>query len=296
MPFALPPLNTLRSFEAVGRLGSFKAAAEELHVTPSAVSHAIITLERWFGTELFLRQPGGVAPTPAANLYRPYVEAVLRDLAAATARIPGRQPRETLSLSVAPTFASSWLLPRLPRFTEANPGISIAIDTTQRCMNLALDRVDLVIRMAARRRGPGQWLRLMPERLVPVVSPALWAEIGAAGLDEPLERVPLIHVTTVRRDWSEFPELASWEPEARRGDLRFDTVHLALQAARQGLGIAIGRRPLVDADLAAGALVSLPVPERPIDFGYWLVGLPATLDRPEARAFKRWLLEEVGRP
>jgi len=293
--FALPPLTTLRSFEAVGRLGSFKAAAEELHVTPSAVSHAIITLERWFGAELFLRQPQGVAPTPAAERYRPYVEAALRELAAATARIPGRRPRGSLSLSVAPTFASSWLLPRLPRFTEAHPDISIGLDTTRRCMNLALDRVDLVVRMAARRRGPGQWLRLVQERLVPVTSPGLWEEIAHLGVIEALKRAPLIHVMTVCRDWGAFADLVQPVPDARRRDLRFDTVHLALQAARQGLGIAIGRCPLVDADLETGTLVPLPVAERSIDYSYWLVALPATLDRPEAKAFKRWLLEEVRR-
>lgn len=294
MAFALPPLSTLRSFEAVGRLGSFKAAAEELHVTPSAVSHAIITLERWLGTALFLRRPHGVAPTAAAEAYRPFVESALRDLAAATAGIPGRKPRGRLSLSVAPTFAGAWLLPRLSRFTQAHPDLSIAIDTTRHCRNLALDRVDLVLRLAVRPRGPGRWLRLLQERLVPVTSPGLWEEIAHLGLVEALERVPLIHVTTVGRDWRPFADLLPSGPGRRRGDLRFDTVHLAIQAARQGLGIAVGRRPLVDGDLEAGALVALPLAERPIDDSYWLVGLPATLDRPEAKAFRRWLLEEVA--
>jgi LysR family transcriptional regulator, glycine cleavage system transcriptional activator len=118
MAFDLPPLNTLRMFEAASRLGSFKAAAEELHLTPSAVSHGIMALEKWFGTPLFLRQPGGLALTDAATRYLPFVERALQDLPAATDSLPGREPRGRLALSVVPTFASCWLLPRLARALE----------------------------------------------------------------------------------------------------------------------------------------------------------------------------------
>lgn len=294
MALDLPPLNTLRMFEAAGRLGTFRQAAEELHVTPSAVSHGVLALEKWLGIRLFVRLPGGLVPTEPGALYLPVVRAVLDRIAAASERASGRRPRGNITISVAPTFASSWLLPRMPRFSEAHPDVAITVSTTRRQVNLPLESVDLVIRMAARRQPAGVWFRLMRERLVPVLAPALWQRLGHMPVADILRQLALIHVTTARRDWQAFDDLIPPRPGRPSGDFRFDTIQMALQAAAQGLGIAVGRRPLVDRELAEGRLVALPVAERDAGTAYWLVGLPVTFERPGIKAFRRWLLDEIG--
>src|SRR5688572_17419887 len=121
MAFRLPPLNALRLFEAASRHLSFRLAAEELHVTPSAISHGVQVLEDWFGVPLFERETSGVKLTDAGAAYAPAVRQALEDLARATQELPGRKPSGALSVSVAPMFASKWLLPHLEKFTRKHP-------------------------------------------------------------------------------------------------------------------------------------------------------------------------------
>jgi DNA-binding transcriptional LysR family regulator len=147
MAFRLPPLSTLRIFEAAGRLLSFREAAEQLHVTPSAISHGIQLLEDWLGVALFVRGSRGLTLTEAGNAYYPYVSEALSLLVRGTDGIPGRAPRNALSISSAPTFAHSWLIPRLDDFRARHPDISIVIDTEHRHVEFPLDGVDLAIRM-----------------------------------------------------------------------------------------------------------------------------------------------------
>ena len=147
MPYRLPPLSSLRLFEAAGRLLSFKLAAEEVGLTPSAVSHGIKGLEDWLGVALFARKPGGLALTEAGTAYLPRVRAALDALAAATDAVPGRRPSGRLSVSVAPSFGIRWLIPHLHRFNDRHPGIAVAVDTAHRRVDLPRDDVDLAIRM-----------------------------------------------------------------------------------------------------------------------------------------------------
>lgn len=295
MRFDLPPLNTLRMFEAAGRLLSFRAAADELNVTPSAVSHGIVVLETWLGARLFERGSHGLLLTDAGIYYLPPVRRALVVLAEATECVPGRKARGSLTVSVAPTFATTWLLPRISRFAEVQPHVAITLDTLQRQVGMPCDGIDLVIRMAARRQANGIWFRLLKERLVPVVAPALWRQIAGRLPQDIFASFPWIHVTSVRRDWAVFDDIVARSPEQTRHDLRFDTVQMALQAASHGLGIALGRRPLIDDDIEAGRLIPLPVAERDADTSYWLVGLPMAFERPEVSAFRNWIMAELGK-
>lgn len=294
MGFRLPPLNTLRFFEAAGRLQSFKAVALEMNVTPSAVSHALRTLEVWLGVELIARTRDGLMLTDAGVIYHPIVCSALEKLREATARVPGRRGQGSLSISAAPSFAGSWLLPRLSRFKADFPDVTVTIDTARQQVDLPLDGLDLVIRMAPEPRPGGTWLRLAREVLVPVCSPAF----AQSHLGQPWQQIlvsaPLIHVTTVAEDWSRYLDEAL--PEGRcegEGSLRFDTIHMAVQAARQGFGVTLGRRPVIDEDLAQGHLVPLGAPVVQANTCYWLVGSELTFDRPEAKAFRKWLLREI---
>lgn len=293
MSFRLPPLKTLRFFEAAAHLRSFKAVAEEMHVTPSAVSHSVRSLEEWLGVDLFHRTRQGLVLTEAGSKYYPIVREALDKLRAATADATGKRGRRSLSISAAPTFARSWLLPRLTRFRSEFPDVAVSIDTSRQQVDLPREDVDLVIRMATGPRPSGTWLRLAREELIPVCSLDLAQEIAGMPWPEVLVSCPLIHVTTVTEDWSRYFREVLPEKAAATNSFRFDTIHMAIQAARQGLGVALGRRPIIDEELDAGRLVSFGAPSLQAATCYWLVGAETTFDRPEARAFRKWLLREI---
>ena len=289
MPYRLPPLSSLRLFEAAGRLLSFKLAAEEVGLTPSAVSHGIKGLEDWLGVALFARNPGGLALTGAGAAYLPRVRAALDALAAATDAVPGRRPSGRLSVSVAPSFGIRWLIPHLHRFNDRHPGIAVAVDTAHRRVDLPRDDVDLAIRMGPDAAPPGAAASLVGEALVPVAAPEVAASVRTAA---DLADQTLLHVTSVSEDWAAWARLAGIDLPDSASGLRFDTIDLALQAAAQGLGLAIGRLPLVADDLAAGRLVAVLGPPRPARTAYWLMAGRDALARPEVAAFRDWICAE----
>lgn len=290
----LPPLNTLRLFEAAGRHLNFKLAAEEHHVTPSAVSHGIRTLEDWLGTELFHRTRAGLVLTRAGAQYLPSVRDALTGLAHATARIPGRTASGELSISVAPTFATRWLIPRLHRFAEISPDVVVSIDTAPHRIDLPSDQVDLAIRMAPEACPGATWLELTRISLIPVCTPDFLTKITGTGGKIDLTDVPLIRVTAGSEDWETWFEMAGLEAPRSKGDIKVDTIELAIQAALRGLGVTLGRRPLVDAELENGNLVQLMGSPRQSRISYWLVGTDLTLERPETKQFRRWLIQELA--
>ena len=303
----LPPLNSLRLFEVAARHESFKRAAEELHVTPSAVSHAVRALEEWLGTELFHRGPRLLTLTAAGSQLAVSANQAFSLLASATERVRARQATGTLSVSSAPTFATRWLLPRLPRFAAQNPNIQVSIDTSRVPVELSREGIDLAIRMT---RGPksagiksagtksagtksaGTWTRLVEEMLVPACAPTVWARIEGR-TPAMFSALPLIHVTSVSQEWADWFESAGIEPPDLERGLRVDTIEMSMEAAAQGLGIALGRKPLVDEELAHGRLVEAGPVVR-ANTSYWLVGSPHAFERPETKLFRRWLLSEFG--
>lgn len=286
----LPPLNSLRLFEAAARLLSFKNAAEELLLTPSAVSHGIQSLEEWLGAPLFLRTTKGLVLSEAGNIYIPVVRQALELLASGSAAIVNKHRLGQLSISVAPTFGARWLLPRLHRFRERHPDIHIVIDTSHERAELSDSGVDLAIRM-----GRGNWQgvvadRLIAEELVPVCAPSIYDRVRDLA---DIEQSPLIHTTRASEDWVVWAkETGRAAPDPAKG-LRFDTIHMAFQAASQGLGVAIGRKPLVNAELAAGSLVEVWEPVFS-NTSYWLVGAESRADDPRTLAFRSWILQEVA--
>jgi DNA-binding transcriptional LysR family regulator len=293
MPIPLPPLPSLRLFEAAARHESFRKAAEELGLTASAVSHGIDSLEKWLGVELFRRRPRGVTLTPAGRHLLPYVAEGLSMIALGAQRLPGRRAERRVVLSVAPTFAQLFLVPRLPRFRALHPGIRISIDTSHRQALFPMEGVDLSIRM-----GKGAWPGvksdlLFRERLVPVASPAYLASVSRNGtIDWP--KATYLRVTSFEYDWTAWIEGAAADVEVV-DDLHFDTMMLASEAAAAGLGIAIGRMPLVVPDLDAGRLVTADDRIVDIETGYWLVGPSGQETRSAIQSFRRWLLDEAKR-
>ncbi|WP_321960318.1 transcriptional regulator GcvA [Paraburkholderia sp. J7] len=252
----LPPLNALRAFEAAGRLGSFKEAAAELHVTPGAVSQQVRLLEEWLGASLFERHNRRVALTAAAKAYLEEIGPLFERLAQATARygVP-RTVSRTLSVNAPATFTLRWLVPRLATFRAGHPDVHVKVETSNEPLESLNDDYDVIIR-----GGPdtfyGYSMRpfLCEERL-PVCSPALLQRVPLR-TPRDLRDHTLLHTSSLPRlwpDWLASAQIAELRPAAA---LTFDHFFLTLQAAIDGIGIAMGPTALVADDLAAGRLVA----------------------------------------
>lgn len=305
MPLRLPPLPALRFFEAAGRHQSFKLAAAELNVTPSAISHGIVGLEQALGVELFVREPRGLSLTPAGADYLSYVSEAFSLIAIGTRRLPNNRANRTIALSCAPTLASRWLLPRLQGFRARWPNANVTVDTSHRQVGFPVDGFDFAIRMSRAPVAGTAWTRLFGERLVPVCSPAYRESLLDEQGNFDLRRATLIHVNAASEDWQAWFEATgaigttdtTGSTDTNGIDLsdglRVDTIQLAFEAAAMGLGVALGRRPLVDRDLASHALVEASPQTIASTTAYWLVSSESADHRPELFDFKRWLLTEA---
>ena len=284
-------MNSLRPFEAAARHQSFKLAAEELHLTPSAISYAVQTLEQWLGGELFTRSSRGLSLNAEGVALLPRVQRALEEISAAAGSFQDRTQGAVLRLSVAPTFCQYWLLPRLVRFRERHPTITLMLDTSHRPLVFARDGVDIAIRM-----GDGNWPDLYAECLFSESLLAVCSPLVASGIDTvaDLERLPLLRVSDVDDDWPAW--LAAMElPSVEHFETwQFDSIHSAWLAAAHDLGIAIGRLPLVQPELDSGRLLALlgtPVATRT---AYWLTAPEDAMRRPEMQCFRQWLFDEIA--
>lgn len=249
----LPPLTTLRAFEAAARLGSFSRAAEEISVTHSAVSHQVRALERALGTPLFQRNGKRVSLTEAGKHLASRVSAALRDIADAAQFVRRRDRGRVLTVSTLPSFAARWLMPRLGRFMEEHPEIDVNLHTSIALVDMERDEVDLAIRF-----GKGSWpgleaLKFMDDELFPVASPTF--NRGRF----PTRPAELTKFRLMRSDdefWAPWFEAAGVRIEEPRSPVFSDSA-LLLQAAVGGRGIALARRSIAEDDLRAKRLVRL---------------------------------------
>lgn len=293
MSMHLPPLASLRIFEAAARLGSFREAARELGLTPSAVSHGVTTLEQWLGTGLFRRVGRAIRLTEAGEAYRPYVADALSMLAIGARRISPLEEARQVAISVAPTFASHWLVPRLPRFQAAHPQVTIRIDTSRAQVLFPLADMDLAVRMGATAPPQATAVLLFRESLTPVARP----DYLQARLDEVGEltwaRCTLIDNGTAAQDWGIWLDRhGRTDPPSAR--IVVDTTRLAMDAAAHGAGIALAREPLCTPEIESGRLVRLDFAPLEIDTGYWLTLPHGREPRRDVRAFARWICAEAG--
>jgi LysR family transcriptional regulator, glycine cleavage system transcriptional activator len=289
----LPPLNTLRSFEAAARFASFSKAADELHVTHGAVSRSIAQLEDFLGLKLFQRKTRQVLLTPAGAVYAARVREALDRLAGATLALTRDDDKGHLSVSTFPSFAAKWLVPRLFRFRRAHPGIDMRLETTERLTDFDADGIDIAVRFG-RGNYPGLTTALLlREEVFPACSPRLVE--GTHPLREPddLALHTLIH-DDFPIDWAGWLRMAGVSSvDAHRGPV-FSSSVLAMQAAVQGDGVVLARSGLAADDLAAGRLVKPFDLSMPSDFAYYAVCPPRALERKRVKAFRDWLLSEAG--
>jgi DNA-binding transcriptional LysR family regulator len=223
------------------------------------------------------------------------VNQALSVLARATDQLPGRKASGRLSVSSAPTFASKILLPRLDRFSAQFPDIRVTIDTSQRFVDLTHDDFDIAIRFSSHKKQAANATLLAEETLMPVCSPRLRDRFGDISDEQLLSQAQLIHVTSVTTDWEYWFRICGMEiPASIDKGLRVDTMQMALDAARRGVGVVLGRRPLVDDELASGHLIQLSGQIIPSGSAYWLVTSQSDFQKPEVKLFRQWLLSELG--
>jgi LysR family transcriptional regulator, glycine cleavage system transcriptional activator len=294
---SLPPLNAIRAFEAAARLGSFKEAAAELSVTDGAVSQQIRLLEAWLGTpSLFRRSVRRVVVTPAGAALLAEVGPALDRIAIAVQQHRERRddaPVAVMRVNALATFSLRWLLPRMSRFRAEHPDIEVRLTTANDPVDALPDPFDIVIR-----GGPDSFHGfssrfLLPERRLPVCSPALLTQLPLTDVGD-LARHTLLHVTSMPRLWRDWLTEAGQSALQPAASLTFDHFYLTVQAALDGLGVAMGPTALVADDLAAGRLVT-PFPKISLPARSYFAYLPeARRKDPHNAVFCDWL-EQQGR-
>lgn len=284
----LPPLPALRAFEAAGRHLSFKRAAEELAVTPTAISHQIRLLEEVLGVRLFDRRPRQVSLTPAGTTLFPPISGAFAAMREAVGRVTEGKRRRGLTLSATTAFTAKWLVPRLARFAEVHPDINLRLHASDEVVHFGGGGADVAVRY-----GPGPFPGLLSEplfeeRFAPMCSPQLGVRSP-----EDLKRQTLLHsewrrVDSMTPSWARWCEAAGLEGlDTATGPVFLDDSHL-IQAAVAGQGVALLSPVLVREELSAGYLVQPFGPDLP-GYAYHLVHPPASDCTVEIEALKDWM-------
>lgn len=290
----LPPLNALRAFEAAARCLSFSKAAEDLSVTPAAVSHQIKALEEWLGVALFKRLNRAVMLTDEGQAYVLGVREGLNTIRISTEKLLKQDSTGSLTVSTLPSFAVRWLLPRLSRFRVEHPDIDVRLSATDFLTDFERDDVDLVIRY-----GSGEYPGLYTEKLLtedslfPVCSPELLKGNFPLRTPADLKHHTLLH-DDLRVDWETWLAAAGVKGIDPKKGPSFNDSSMVLTAAMEGQGVSLGRSTLAAADLAAGRLVKPFDVELKAGHAYYIVCPEESAERPRILTFRKWLLKEAA--
>ncbi len=287
------PLLALRAFTETGRTGSIKSAAEVMGVTSGAVSQQIRLLEERTGVNLFRRTRYGVELTEeGANVY-PALLRAFAQIEASLSTLEASSQRQTLTVSTLPSFAASWLVPRLGRFMAQNPEIEVRVEASSGLTNLHGGRVDIALRHGLGNYPDYEVQPLMAPALVPVISPALLA--SGPVIEQPSDCLayPLLQ-DSERADWRLWLTACGVEatPEAERGTA-FDEDFLLLKAAEAGQGIALIRDIYAQPEIAAGRLTLAIDRPWPTQFAYYILTMPENAQKPALKLFIEWLHQEA---
>ncbi|MED5525239.1 MAG: transcriptional regulator GcvA [Pseudomonadota bacterium] len=292
----LPPLNALRAFEASARNSSFIAASQELHVTASAVSHQIKTLEEYLGVSLFSRSKRKVELTPAGEQYLTGIKHALDEIEVATQRLTANQEANVVQISVAPNFLTRWLMPRMGRFQELYPDVELQINASMGLIDFNRASTDMAVYF-----GNGEWDDievhfLRKVMLVPVCSPRLLA--GRMPLEKPedLRHQTLIYVSKRKYEWENWLHQAGVGHLKPKGSMQISSGQLATAAAQESLGVALADSTLTSREIASGRLVVPFDIQLDTHKAFYLVyrkNRPLTAGM---KAFKEWLMAEMQDP
>jgi LysR family glycine cleavage system transcriptional activator len=288
MAYKLPPVHLLAIFEAAARLESFKSAAEELFITPSAVSHQIKALEEYLGFELFQRKSRGVEINLAGRVYLQDIQKGLTTIEQGTKKVRHRFASPTLKISCFTTLASNVIIPQISHFQLAHPNIDIRIETGNQLVDLRYDDVDLAIRV-----GPGNWPNVIIEKIVDL-------EIAAVGCQsfidkhnivtpDDINRVPLIDLTYWDDIWQHWASVMSVKLISNKRAIGFSDYNAAISAASQGVGLALAMFPLENIQEKRNIIVR-PFGERfPFSQSLYAVYRKEESNRHDIHCFLKWL-------
>ena len=296
MPRDLPPLNALRAFDAAARHLNFTRAADELFVTQGAISRQVRQLEDNLGVSLFVRDGPKVRLTDAGERYRDVVNEGLAVIRRGTIDLRRQTATPTLTVSILPSFATLWLVPRIAEFQAEHPGLELRIASSYDLVDF--DRspdIDVAIRL-----GKGHWPNVYAERLFysdvfPVCAPGLLRNSNPFRKPEDILDYPLIYATDAFDEWDRWFEAAGVDDPPPHSGPRYSDQLSLQQAAIEGQGITLARSLLVEPELRAGRLI------KPIDFSvrstfsYYFVCAPGRQDAPQIRLFLDWLRHEATR-
>lgn len=299
MARALLPLNALRAFESAARHLSFTRAADELSVTPGAISQHIRLLEETIGSPLFKREAKGLVLTDLGRASAPTLREGFERLMDGSALLREPPRKRQVSISVAPSFAAKWLMPRMDDFHREHPDVEVWISADMEAVSLGEGAVDLAVRY-----GPGGYAgciteRLMTETVLPVCAPSLLEGAHPIRTPADLAHHMLLHDVAGDDDPSR-PDWPMWlkarkvrHPDPRRGS-RFNQSSLLIEAALSGRGVALAKRSLAQSDLASGRLVA-PFPDgsEAVGFAYYVVLPRDRPPSPSAKAFVAWLKKQA---
>jgi LysR family transcriptional regulator, glycine cleavage system transcriptional activator len=289
---SLPPLNAIRAFEAAARRGSFVKAAADLNVTHWAIGKQIRLLEDWLGVPLFERRSSGVALTDDGAELSSDVSAVLSRLAEATGKLRRpemmRQVSGLVRVNVQASFALRWLFPRLARFGELFPNIEVRVSTTSRKLRYIGSAFDIGIRSTPEKSAGLRSEILMPDRRLPACSPELLRRRPVQTVYD-LRHHVMLHSATTRSAWSQWLAAADAADLKAVRQVELEHVYLQLQAAAEGLGVALASVPLIEGDVAAGRLVC-PIAAPLLHAGHYeLVTNEERIGTSVVRAFRDWI-------
>jgi len=289
-------LKAIQAFEAAARLESFALAAEELFVTPSAVSHQIKQLEEQVGVRLFHRVHRAVVLTDAGRKYAQEVSAAFARIDAATRNVAAEEKSDILSVHCSPSFATQWLMPRLARFSALNPDIDVRLNASVSAVDLMTGEFDIDIHYGMRHLQPAGTLVLLlpPETIVPMCSPALMQGAHPIERVEDLAHHMLIHSVRCLLTWRDWMrQHRKVKLDISRG-LRFDRSFMSISAAVDGLGVCLDSLLLAERELESGKLVApfgrAGLRVQPYTFNV----LKAKVDLPKIRSFQDWLFQELA--
>jgi LysR family glycine cleavage system transcriptional activator len=291
----LLPLNALRAFEAIARHLSFARAADELHVTPAALSHQIRALEQQLGLELFHRRARAIELTDAGRLIYPGLHAGFDSVRNAFGQLERRREGNVLVISATPGLVAKWLMPRLWRFLHAHPEIDARVSAAMKVADFAAEDVDVAIRLSKGDHPDLHVEKLFEDSMLPLCAPRLVEQ----GLRSPadLPRFPLIHydiAMSMRAPplWADWFAIAGVQGDATRG-LKVNVADHALDAAVAGAGVSLSFKLIASDDVHSGRLVSPFGPELPLASGYHFVCPKGQEKRANVRAFREWLFKEM---
>jgi LysR family transcriptional regulator, glycine cleavage system transcriptional activator len=290
----LPPLQTLRAFEATGRLMSMTLAAQELHVTHGAVSRHIKTLEEHLGVALFQRLTRRIVLTEAGAEFLLAVTRALGELTRESERLRAHDSVTRLKINASVSFANKWLAPRLHRLKALHPELDVHLDVTDKYVDLNEGEADVAIRY-----GSGRYPRVLAERILeetvtPVCSPDYLAKMGGLSSVTGLARCTLLHEDGMLANWEQWLALAGVSSIRSDRGSAYSHGSLAIEAAMRGEGVALGRSVIVADDIAAGRLV-MPFPQIRLEAerGHDLVYRIGSRDDPKVSAVRDWLADEI---